>query len=79
MEPTIIGIKQLHKDLTKVAMAAQKGKSFIVVKYAKPVFRIEPVRTVRAANYTLDDFKKIRFSSAYPNLSKHIDRYVYGV
>ncbi len=76
---TIIGIKKLHQDLTKISLAASRGESFIVVKHAKPVFRIEPAYASLKKKYTLQDFKKIRFKSKDRNLSKKVDRIVYGV
>ena len=81
MNPTVIGIKQLHKELTRVSNAAQKGKSFIVMKHAKPVFRIEPVREQNNKPYTLEDLKKIQFTlpKRDRNLSKRVDQIVYGL
>ena len=80
MEPTIIGIKQLHKQLSKIAEATQRGKSFVVIKHAKPIFRIEPFSNPKI-NYTLSDLADIQFSDPKDdkNLSKHIDHFVYGV
>lgn len=74
----LIGIKQLHKDLPKVAEAVRRGKSFIVMKHAKPLFRIEPIQRQGKKKYTFEDMLKIRFR-AEKNLSKKIDHYVYGV
>jgi len=78
MDPQIIGIKQLHKDLKKISMKAQQGQSYIVVKNSKPVFRIEPMEALAKPRYTIKDFEKIRFKSDDKNLSKHIDKILYG-
>ena len=75
---TIIGIKKLHQDLTQISLAASRGESFIVVKHAKPVFRIEPVRQF-SKRYTIDDLKKLRFNVKDRNLSKKVDKIVYGI
>jgi antitoxin (DNA-binding transcriptional repressor) of toxin-antitoxin stability system len=77
METQIIGIKQLHKDLSKISEQAKKGQSFIVVKNSKPVFRIEPMESLGKPRYTLKDFEKIRFKGE-KNLSKNIDKILYG-
>jgi antitoxin (DNA-binding transcriptional repressor) of toxin-antitoxin stability system len=78
MDAQIIGIKQLHKDLSKISEEAKRGQSFIVVKNSKPVFRIEPVGSLVRPRYTIKDFEKIRFKSNDKNLSRHIDKILYG-
>ncbi|MDO8626435.1 MAG: hypothetical protein Q7K39_03185 [Candidatus Magasanikbacteria bacterium] len=79
MEPTIIGVKKLYRDLHGIARATARGQSFTVVKYSKPIFRIEPVATPNRKKYTLNDLFAIRFKGGDPNLSKNIDKIVYGV
>lgn len=79
MNPGIIGIKELHKELTRVAAATQKGKSFIVLKHAKPIFRIEPVRQMGKKRYTIADILELQFHSGKKSLSKNIDKIVYGI
>lgn len=76
MNPEIIGIKKLHTNLKKITQESLKGKSFIVFKNTKPVFRIEPVEE-KKRTYGLNDFKNIQFSCADKNLSKKIDKYLY--
>ena len=39
---TIIGLKQLRENVEKYVSEVNKGKSFIVVKKSRPVFRIVP-------------------------------------
>jgi len=79
METQIIGIKQLHKDLSRIAEKIRKGQSYIVVKNSKPVFRLEPMEEVFEPKYTFKDLEKIKFKSKDRNLSKKIDKIVYGV
>ena len=79
MEPAIIGIKQLHKDLTAVAEAAARGKSFVVVRHAKPVFRIEPMRSETKKTHTLEDVGRLGFHSHDKKMSKMIDQLLYAV
>jgi len=75
---TIIGIKKLHQQLPHIADAAVRGESFIVMRHAQPMFRIEPIRDI-ARKFTLKDFQKIRFRSRDKNLSKKVDRIAYGI
>ncbi|MBI2055157.1 MAG: type II toxin-antitoxin system prevent-host-death family antitoxin [Candidatus Sungbacteria bacterium] len=39
---TIIGLKQLRENVEKYVSEVNKGKSFMVVKKSRPVFRIVP-------------------------------------
>ena len=79
MEPILIGINQLHKELTKVTRATQRGRSFLVMKHAKPMFRIEPATAPQAKKYRLSDLLALQFHGDDKNLSKNIDKIVYGV
>jgi len=81
MERQIIGIKQLYRQLRQISQATVQGRSFLVVKNSKPVFRIEPIENIPQKRYSLEDFKKIQFTmkNKERNLSKHIDKIVYGV
>lgn len=63
--------------MKQVAKAAGRGQVFTVVRHAKPVFRIEPFRQ-RPGKGTLMDFTKIQFRTENPNLSKEIDKILYG-
>jgi len=76
MDTRIVGIKNLHKQLSKISDEALEGKSFIVVKNSKPVFRIEPIE--KEKKYNLGDFTKIQFRSKNKNLSREIDSSIYG-
>lgn len=78
MNYQIIGIKQLYRQLKQISQAALGGKSFLVVRNSKPVFMIEPIKEARQKKYTLEDFKKMQFRSKDKNLSKHIDKILYG-
>ncbi len=78
MDTQIIGIKQLHSTLKKVADATMRGQSFLVVKNSKPVFRIEPVSGNKDKKYSIKDFSKIKFFSKDKNLSKKIDQIAYN-
>lgn len=80
METTTIGIKQLHTKLKAITRAAILGKSFVVMKNARPVFRIEPITKPSARKkYTFADLQKIQFKSNDPDLSKKVDEIAYGI
>jgi len=42
-QTTIIGLKELRDRLSEYIEGVEEGKSFIVVKHSKPVFRMTPV------------------------------------
>lgn len=77
MDKQIIGIKQLYTKLKEISEETLCGKSFIVVKNSKPVFRIEPIEAKKTKKYNLKDLKKAQFMVADKNLSKNIDKIVY--
>ncbi len=78
MNTTIIGIRELHKRLKHISEAARKGKSFLVFKNSKPVFRIEPIHEDRPKKYTRNDLKNLQVSGGSTTLSKEIDTILYG-
>ena len=77
---TIIGIKELHRNLKRVADAALKGASFTVVRDSRPVFQIEPAPSAALRKGgTIENFlKRASFRSTSKNLSKKVDSIVYG-
>ena len=79
MEAQIISIKQLHCQLKKVSEDVLRGKSFMVIRNSKPVFKIEPLENVKAKKYTIKDLEKIQFRDADKNLSEKIDKIVYKI
>ena len=77
MQEATIGVRELYTSIPKIARATSRGASFIVVKHAKPLFRIEPLMT-RKKEYTLSDFKKLQFKGGGKHTSRDIDSIVYG-
>lgn len=79
MNPTaqIIGIKQFHKDMKKISELVAEGQEFIVVKNSKPAFKIVPVNPLKSL-FTLKDLSKLQFNTGQKNLSKEIDKILYG-
>ncbi|HEY4475428.1 MAG TPA: type II toxin-antitoxin system prevent-host-death family antitoxin [Candidatus Paceibacterota bacterium] len=39
----IIGLKELRRDVARYAREVERGKSFIIIRRSKPLFRIAPV------------------------------------
>ncbi len=74
----IIGIKQLHTQLRKISQETLKGRSFIVVKNSRPVFRIEPISDSKEKKYNFSDLKGLQFQCSDKNLSKKIDKIMYA-
>jgi antitoxin (DNA-binding transcriptional repressor) of toxin-antitoxin stability system len=84
--PEIIGVKQLHKNMKEIAKRTANGESFIVVSRSKPIFQVVPHKIGQnerwgrgKRTYTLKDFEKLQFSSGEKDLSKKIDKVVYGL
>jgi len=56
----IIGLKQLRNNVASYAKEVQRGKSFIVVKQSKPLFKITPITTDDEEWEEVIDFTKFR-------------------
>ena len=74
----IIGMKELQNSLSRVTREVDAGRSFIVLKHARPAFRIEPMPSREKKTHTLADLYDIRFKTGDRNLSKKVDRILYG-
>ena len=55
----IIGLKDLRENMESYATQVEQGKSFVVMKRSKPLFRITPVDTEDKWE-TVVDFNKIK-------------------
>ena len=77
--PEIIGVKQLYRNLGVIAKRTRKGESFVVMKHTTPLFRVVPYEEdAESKPYTLGDLMQLQFRSGEKNLSKKIDKIVYG-
>ena len=80
----IIGVKQLREELPKIAQAVKRGQSFLVMRHHEQLFRIEPPTQKNSdqkftpGQSLLREFKDMQFRGG-KNLSKNIDRIVYGL
>ena len=60
MENIIVGLKELRENMEKYASLVKKGKSFIVVKRSKPLFKISSIDEDDGLWETVIDFTRIR-------------------
>ena len=61
MKTSIIGLKEFRQNADHYIAEIKKGKSFLVVKRSKPVFKIVDVDNADEGNWeTIIDFTKIR-------------------
>ncbi len=60
MENAIVGLKELRENMEKYASLINKGRSFIVVKRSKPLFKISSVDEDDGLWETVIDFTKFR-------------------
>jgi len=58
MESTIVGLKELRENMEKYASLIKKGRSFIVVKRSKPLFKISSIDEDDGLWETVIDFTK---------------------
>lgn len=54
----LVGLKELRQNIDKYATQVTKGKSFVVLRRSKPLFKITPVEDEEWE--TIIDFTKIR-------------------
>jgi antitoxin (DNA-binding transcriptional repressor) of toxin-antitoxin stability system len=55
----IIALKDLRLNMTKYVQAVKSGRSFVVVKQSKPIFRISPLESDNQWE-EIGDFTKIK-------------------
>lgn len=56
----IIGLKELRENVDAYVSRVKKGKSFVVVRRSKPVFKISPVFEEPELWESIVDFTKLR-------------------
>lgn len=60
MKNNIVGLKELRGDMETYISQVKKGKSFIVVRRSKPVFKISAPDKPEGSWETVADFTTIR-------------------
>ena len=60
MENTIVGLKELRENMEKYASLIKKGRSFIVVKKSKPLFKISSIDEDDGLWETVIDFTRLK-------------------
>lgn len=60
MKINIVGLKELRENMQKYTALVEKGRSFIVVKKSKPLFKISSIDEDEEAWETIIDFTKFR-------------------
>lgn len=59
--PAIIGLKELRQDTENYISQIENGRSFIVIRRSKPIFKIVPPENADEAEWeTVVDFTKLR-------------------
>lgn len=57
---TIVGLKEVREHIGRFVEGTRKGRSFIVVRKSKPLFRLAPLREKAEQWEEAVDFSKIR-------------------
>ncbi len=56
----IVGLKELRANIGTYISEVEKGKSFVVVRKSKPVFKLTPIDEDEGMWETVADFTKIK-------------------
>ncbi len=60
MNNSIVGLKELRENIETYVSQVGKGRSFVVVRKSKPVFKISPVDEDEGLWETVIDFTRIK-------------------
>lgn len=60
MRAAVIGLKDLREHMESYIQAVRKGRSFVVVRRSKPVFKLSPHTEGEGAWEEVADFTKVR-------------------
>lgn len=71
-----ISIREYIRNYNDYNDKVMKGESFVIVKNNKPQIKLSPIDSEK--KYSMKDLMSIRFSGD-KNLSKNIDKIVYGI
>lgn len=83
---TIIGIKQFHKDMSRIARRVKRGERVLVMKHAEPLFILAPytddealTHRVHTPKYRLEDLQRLKAKGGNRTISRDIDKIVYDL
>ena len=57
---TIVGLKEVRENINRFVKGVEKGRSFLVVRKAKPLFRLTPLEKQDEEWEEVIDFTKIK-------------------
>ena len=84
MKVKTINIREFQRNISAIADQVLKGESFLVLRNAKPAFKVTPdveVAPKKRKKFTQEEYlaalKKMQFHSGEKNLSGRIDEIVY--
>ena len=60
MKNSIVGLKELRENLEDYIVSVKRGKSFLVVRRSKPVFKISPPSDENEPWESVADFTKVK-------------------
>ncbi|MEK7086646.1 MAG: type II toxin-antitoxin system prevent-host-death family antitoxin [Patescibacteria group bacterium] len=60
MKNSIVGLKELRENLEDYIVSVKRGKSFLVVRRSKPVFKISPPSDENEPWELVADFTKVK-------------------
>ncbi len=75
--PTKIGSRELVRNFKKIKTAVSNGEVFDVLDHGVTAFRIIPPIEEKLIKYTMEDLKKIQFSSGNKHLADDTDKIMY--
>lgn len=64
MKNSIVGLKELRENIETYVSQVKKGRSFVVVRKSRPVFKISPIEEDENAWETVIDFTRIKKGGA---------------
>lgn len=80
---TIVSIRQLHKNLGRIARRVKKGERVLVLRHSEPMFVLTPYEEkrhlARVPKYGLADLQKLKVKGGDRNISRKIDKIVYDI
>lgn len=79
MGTTVMSIRELHSNFSKVALLIAAGSTIIVEKYNQPFCKITPLEEKKVIKYSKKEaFERMQFQSGDKDLSQKIDEIVYA-